>query len=488
MTEANQTESSEPQTPSTALALMPLLALVTMLGGSIYMFGDSTTGGPGQIALMIAGVLAGLVGVINGHSWLDLEKGAAEAIERALPAIFILLMVGTLIGLWMLSGTIPYIIYYGLQLLVPEIFYVAAVLLSAIIAISIGSSWTTAGTVGLSLIGIAGASGLSVEITAGAVISGAYFGDKLSPLSDTTNLAAAVTATELFEHIRFLLWTTLPAIAIALVVFGYFSVTAATNIDESRIQSISTAIIENYNLSLPLLLPLIVTLGLAAFRKPAFTSLTIGAMIAAMIALVAQPQLLTGHSNALATIWQVAANGFTSDTGNAVLDDLLSRGGMSSMLNTVWLIMAAMFFGGMMEKSGALNVLVRYLLLGVDTGSALMRRAGMTSLAANMITSDQYLAIALPARMYADKFEDMNLKSKNLSRVLEDFGTVTSVLIPWNTCGAFMAATLGVATGDYLLFCVFNLASPIISYLYAVFNYKVEYFPPPIPKGTAGLA
>jgi NhaC family Na+:H+ antiporter len=485
MTDDNQTASHETRTPGTALALMPLLALITMLGGSIYMFGDGTTGGPGQIALISAGVLAGLVGVINGHSWLDLEKGAAESIQRALPAIFILLMVGTLIGLWMLAGTIPYIIYYGLQLLIPEIFYVAAVLLSAIIAISIGSSWTTAGTVGLSLIGIAGASGLSIEITAGAIISGAYFGDKLSPLSDTTNLAAAVTATELFEHIRFLLWTTLPAIAIALVVFGYFSITAATDIDESRIQKISTAIAENYNLSLLLMLPLVVTLGLAAFRKPAFTSLMIGATTAALVALATQPQLVTAETNALATVWQVAANGFSSDTGNPVLDDLLSRGGMASMLNTVWLIIAAMFFGGMMEKSGSLGVLVRYLLVGVDTGSALMRRAGMTSLAANMVTSDQYLAIALPSRMYADKFQEMNLKSKNLSRVLEDFGTVTSVLIPWNTCGAFMAATLGVATGDYLLFCVFNLASPIISYLYAVFNFKVEYLPESGPEQTS---
>ncbi len=469
------TTNTAPRLPATALAVMPLLALVLMLGGSIYMFGDGTTGGPGQIALIVAGVLAGLVGVLSGHTWHELETGAAKSIQRALPAMFILLMVGTLIGLWMLAGTIPYIIYYGLQLLIPEIFYIAAVLLSAIVAISIGSSWTTAGTVGLSLIGIAAASGLSIEITAGAVISGAYFGDKLSPLSDTTNLAAAVTATELFEHIRYLLWTTIPALIIALVVFGYFSVTAAANIDESRIQAISSAIAANYNLSPLLLLPLIVTLALAAFRKPAFTSLMIGAATAGLIALVTQPQLVTQDANALETIWRVAANGFSSNTHNAVLDDLLSRGGMESMLNTVWLIIAAMFFGGMMETSGSLAVLARYLMLGVNNGGALMRRAGMTSLAANLITSDQYLSIALPSRMYADKFQDMNLQSKNLSRVLEDFGTVTSVLVPWNTCGAFMAATLGVATQDYLLFCVFNLASPVISYLYAVLNYKVEY-------------
>ena len=415
------------------------------------------------------------MGVLNGHSWKSLEVGAAKSIQLAVPAMFILLMVGTLIGLWMLAGTIPYIIYYGLQILVPEIFYIAAVLLSAIVSISIGSSWTTAGTVGLSLVGIAGASGLSIEVTAGAVISGAYFGDKLSPLSDTTNLAAAVTATELFEHIRFLLWTSVPAILLALIVFGYFSLTSAADIDQSRIDGISVAISENYNLSPLLMLPLIITLALAAFRKPAFTSLLIGAATAALIALVMQPQLVTETGGALETIWRVAANGYTSSTGNAALDNLLSRGGMESMLNTIWLIISAMFFGGMMEKSGSLNVLVQYLMIGVRSGGGLMRRAGMTSLAANLVTSDQYLAIALPSRMYADNFQEMNLKTKNLSRVLEDFGTVTSVLVPWNTCGAFMAATLGVATGDYLLFCIFNLASPVISYLYALFNFKIEY-------------
>lgn len=471
--------------PSPALAVMPLAALILMLGTSIYLFGDNTIGGPGQIALIVAGVLAGLVGVINGQNWQSLERGTSESITRALPALFILLMVGTLIGLWMLSGTIPYIIYYGLQILIPEVFYIAAVLLSAIVAISIGSSWTTAGTVGISLVGIAAASGLSVEITAGAVISGAYFGDKLSPLSDTTNLAAAVTTTELFEHIRFLLWTTVPALIVALVVFGVFSATAAADIDETRIGQISDAIAANYELSPMLLLPLVVTLALAAFRKPAFTSLLLGAATAGLVALLTQPNLLT-ENGTLQTVWSVAANGFESSTGNEALDDLLSRGGMESMLNTVWLIIAAMFFGGMMETSGSLSVLTRYLLMGVSSGPALIRRAGLTSFGSNFITSDQYLSIALPSRMYADKFTDMNLQSKNLARAMEDYGTVTSVLVPWNTCGAFMAATLGVATQDYLWFCIFNMASPLISYAYTLVNFKVELIEPP-PQAAASV-
>jgi len=447
-----------------------------MLGGSVALFGDSTTGGPGQIALIIAGVFAGIVGILNGHSWAYLETGVAESIKRAIPAMFILLMVGTLIGLWMFSGTIPFLIYWGLQIMVPEIFYVATVLLCAVVSISIGSSWTTAGTVGLALIGIASASGLSPTMTAGAIISGAYFGDKLSPLSDTTNLAAAVTETELFEHIKFLLWTTIPAFALALIVFTYFSLTSAAEIDQSRITEISASIVQSYNLTPWLLAPLIVTLGLAASKKPAFTSLLLGAVTAAIVGLLTQTQLIEaeGFIGVIKNIWLVSANGYTAVTGNEMLDSLLSRGGMDSMLNTVWLIMSAMFFGGMMEKSGALSVIVRYLLIGVHTGSALIRRAGMTSLAANLVTSDQYLAIALPSRMYADKFSEMNLQSKNLSRALEDYGTVTSVLIPWNTCGAFFAATLGIATSDYLLFCVFNLASPVISYIYALANFKIE--------------
>ena len=385
-------------------------------------------------------------------------------------------MVGTLIGLWMLSGTIPYLVYYGLQIMVPEVFYLAAVLLCAVISISIGSSWTTAGSVGVALIGIASASGLSPSVTAGAIISGAYFGDKLSPLSDTTNLAAAVTETNLFEHIRYLMWTTFPAFAVALIFFTFYSLSANAEIDHSRISAISNAIESSYHLTHWLILPLIVTLGLAAARQPAFTSLLLGAVTAALIGLATQPQLFEGGGvpDAIKNIWQVAANGYTSSTDNAVLNDLLSRGGMESMLNTVWLILSAMFFGGMMERSGSLVVIVKYLLMGVHSGGALMRRAGMTSLAANLITADQYLAISLPSRMYADKFIEMDLSSKNLSRVLEDYGTVTSVLIPWNTCGAFMAATLSVATSDYLLFCVFNLASPVISYIYSLANFKVE--------------
>ncbi len=466
--------------PGFAIAITPVVSLVIMLGTAVALFGDSTTGGPGQIALLLAGIIAGVIGIWHGTPWGELEKATATSISRAMPAIFILLMVGALVGVWMLSGTVPYLVYWGLQIIAPEIFYVATLVICSLVAISIGSSWTTAGTVGVALIGIASAAGMSVEMTAGAIISGAYFGDKLSPLSDTTNLAAAVAETELFVHIRYLMWTTVPAIICALAFFGYASISAAAEMDQQRIISISNAISGNFNLSVWLLLPVLVTLGMAIFRQPAFLALLAGTVVAALTGLLAQPAIMIGQEgdsvalSALKNIWLTAANGYEASTGHIGLDDLLSRGGMESMLATIWLILTAMFFGGMMEKSGCLRAIVKYLMLGVHSGSSLMRRAGVTSLSANLIASDQYLAIVLPAQMFADKFKEMELKSKNLSRVLEDYGTTTSALVPWNTCGAFMASTLGVGTLAYLPYCVFNLMSPIISYGYALANFKVE--------------
>ncbi len=462
------------------MALMPVLVLVVTLSGAVALFGDSTTGGPGQIALILAGIVAGFNGLRQGISWHELEKATAVSISRALPAIFILLMVGALVGVWMLSGTVPYLIYWGLQLIAPEVFYVATVLICSIVSVAIGSSWTTAGTVGVALIGIAAAAGMSVEMTAGAIISGAYFGDKLSPLSDSTNLAAAVTSTELFEHIRYLMWTTVPAILIALIFFTFQSFHASASMDEEKIVSISDAIAAHYNLSLLALLPALVTLGMAITRQPAFLSLLAGVVVAALSGLMSQSAMTTAPEGmsvavfALKNIWQTAANGYVATTGHAGLDELLSRGGMGSMMSTVWLILSAMFFGGMMEKSGSLRILVRYLVRGVDSGAGLMRRAGLTSLGANLIASDQYLAIVLPAQMYGEKFGEMKLKSRNLSRVLEDYGTTTSALVPWNTCGAFMASTLAVGTLAYLPYCIFNLASPVVSFTYALFNFKVD--------------
>ncbi len=467
---------SSSDTPSFYLAVTPVIVLIVSLATAVALFGDSTTSGPGQIALILSGIIAGLVGISRGIGWAALEKATATSISRALPAVFILLMVGALVGVWMLSGTVPFLVYWGLQIIAPEIFYAATLVICSVVAVSIGSSWTTAGTVGIALIGIASAAGMNIEMTAGAIISGAYFGDKLSPLSDSTNLAAAMTETELFEHIRYLMWTTVPAIVIALIYFTYTSLNQASEMDQEKVVSISNAISENFDLSVWVILPAMVTLGMAIFRQPAFLALLAGTVVAAIVGLLTQPGQLVGNGefSALKEIWSTAANGYTADTGHQALDELLSRGGMASMMSTVWLILSAMFFGGMMDRSGSLKVIVQYLMLGVSSGAGLMRRAGLTALGANIIASDQYLSIVLPAQMYADKFRDMGLKTKNLSRVLEDYGTTTSALVPWNTCGAFLASTLGVGTFAYLPYCIFNLASPLVSHFYTLIGFKVE--------------
>lgn len=477
----NQDTNTEPVLESNLpfrVALLPLASLVILLTSSIILFGNSATSGPGQIALVLSGALAGLVGIIYGRSWRDLELAVAESVKSAMPAIFILLMVGMLIGVWMMAGTIPYLIFIGLKLLSPEVFYVAALGLSAIIAVTVGSAWTTAGTLGVALMAIASASSLSPSITAGAIISGAYFGDKLSPLSDTTNLASAVTGTELFEHVRFLQWTTIPAFLVAVLVFTGFSLTAGTDFDQSRINEISAALQSEVVLSSVQLLPVLVIVVLAVYRKPAFTSLLLSSLVAAVIGILLQRSvnLMDGSfmMSSVERVWQAAATGFDAGTSNDYLNELLSRGGMGSMMNTVWLILCAMFFGGMMERSGCLAALVRYILVGANSQAALLRRVGLTSVGANLVTSDQYLSIALPSRIFASSIEAHGLKPKNLARALEDYGTVTSPLVPWNTCGAFMGSTLGIATLAYLPYCILNIASPLIALAYTYLNFKIE--------------
>lgn len=473
----------------TLISLSPILVLMVTLAGAIHLFKDSATSGPAQVALMLAGLVAGAVGLHRGIDWRTLEKGVAKTVSGVMPAIFILLMVGVLIGLWLQAGVIPAMVYWGMKILSPSIFYLAVVLITSIVALAIGSAWTTMATLGIAFISIASVSGLSIEMTAGAVVSGAYFGDKMSPLSDTTNMASGVTSTDLFEHIRFLTYTTAPAILFAFILFGILSLFATGDIDTAQINEINGVLEANFNLSLVFFLPLVITLVLAGFRVPAILSIFLGGVSGAVIGLLFQPGAYgSGVIEAISSIWQAAANGYVGETGNAALDNLLTRGGMESMMNTIWLVLSAMFFGGMMEVSGSLHAIVRLMLMGVHTGGKLMQRAGLTAIGANIIMPDQYLSIVVPSRMYADKFEEMGLESKNLSRVLEDYGTVTSPLVPWNTCGAYVAGTLGVATLAYLPFCFFNLASPLISYIYSAINYKVEYKQDEAAEGAEDMA
>jgi len=460
------------------LALTPIIFLITLLASSVYLFGSDSSYGANQIVLVLATCVAALVGRRVGVSWKTAQEGIINGIAIGLGPTLILLAVGMLIGTWILAGTVPAMIYYGVQILNPSIFYAASAMICAIIAISIGSSWTVAGTLGIGLMGIAGSFDLSPAITAGAIISGAYFGDKLSPMSDTTNLAAAATGVDLFEHIRHMLWTTIPSFAIALIIF--FLIGGSGGATPAQIEALKTGLQAEFNIGLHLLLPLLLMLGLVYKRFPAYPAIVVSALAGAVLALLFQPETvakLAGESDGLSGpfillkgIWISLFDGYTSNSGNEFLDALLSKGGMSSMLNTVWLIMVALGFGGVLEQTGILAYLLKFALKGVKGTGSLISTTVATCIATNILAADQFIAVALPGRMYKDEYERWGLSRLNLSRTLEDSATLTSALIPWNTCGAYMSATLGVATFSYAPFAFFNFLCPVIAVIYAFYN------------------
>ena len=439
------------------LALTPIIFLVALLACSVYLFGSDSSYGANQIALVLASCVAALVGRRVGISWQQAQEGIIDGIGVGLGPTLILLAVGMLIGTWILCGTVPAMIYYGVQVLNPAIFYAASAAICAIVAISIGSSWTVAGTLGIGLMGIAGSFELSPAITAGAIISGAYFGDKLSPMSDTTNLAAAATGVDLFDHIRHMLWTTVPSFTIALVIFALIGSSEAATPQE--IEALQQSLAAEFNIGLHLLLPLLLMLGLVYKRFPAYPSIVISALAGAVFALLFQPDAvikLAGDSGRRAMLspcsrasGSACSTATTSDSGNEFLDALLSKGGMSSMLNTVWLIICALGLGGVLERTGILNYLLQLALKGVKSTGSLITTTVLTCIGTNILAADQFIAVALPGRMYKDEYERRGLSRLNLSRTLEDSATLTSALIPWNTCGAYMSATLGVATFSY---------------------------------------
>jgi NhaC family Na+:H+ antiporter len=466
------------------LALIPLVFLVSMLSSSVALFGDNSSYGPNQIGLMMAAGVAAVIGLFLGNSWHEIEQAMVDGIKLALKACLILLAVGSLIGSWMLAGTAPTVIYFGLGILEPSFFYPAALIICALVAVSIGSSWTTAGTVGLALIGIAQIMGLSAPVTAGAIISGAYFGDKMSPLSDTTNLAPAMVGVDLFVHIRHMVWTTGPSFLISLVLFGFMGWNSETS--QAPVDSIEAArsiLADNYTIGWPTILPLILLLGLAMRKVSALPTIVFGALAGCVVALIWQPNLVQSFANpdgdlstfagSVKALFMALADGFQIQTGDESLDTLLSRGGMSSMLNTIWLIMSAMCFGGVMEHTGLLQRIVDALLKGVKGTGSLITTTVLTAIGMNIIAADQYIAIVLPGRMYRMEFARRGLAPQNLSRTLEDAGTMTSALVPWNTCGAFMAATLGVPTLAYLPYAFLNLLNPLIAIFYGITNLTI---------------
>tara|TARA_B110000858_G_scaffold49124_1_gene56650 strand:- start:22111 stop:23607 length:1497 start_codon:yes stop_codon:yes gene_type:complete len=462
-------------------ALTPVFALISLLSFSVYLFGEDASYGPNQIALIIGAVVASIIGWRNGQDWQQIENAIVSGVTIALKPILILFSVGLLIGSWILSGTVPTMIYYSLLILDPAIFYAASCLICGLIALSIGSSWTVAGTVGIALIGAAAGLGLSLEITAGAIISGAYFGDKMSPLSETTNLAPAVAGTDLFSHIGHMVWTTIPSIVIALVLYAIIGLNIDTENSASDLAVTMQLINDNFTINPLMLLPVLSLLIMAQKKLPPIPTILAGAFIGVVLALLFQQSAVLSLAGDSTNVflglfkgtWQTLFDGFSLSSGNEALDDLMTQGGMSSMLNTVWLILCAMVFGAVMDHTGLLQCLVNYALSFVHSTGSLIAATIVTCIGANIITSDQYISIVLPGRMYKLEFQNRNLDAKNLSRSLEDAGTMTSPLVPWNTCGAYMAGILGVATFSYLPYCFFNLICPVIAVIYGYTNFKI---------------
>ena len=464
----DKTTSEAPQPLTVVEALIPIISLILLVALSFYLFGDAGASGPNQVALVIATMIAVFIGWRRGHTPEALREAAIASVGSGIGAIFILLAVGALIGTWALSGTLLAMVYYGLQLLSPNFFYMATCAICGVISFSIGSSWTVVGTIGIGLMGIALNMGLDPAITAGAIISGAYLGDTTSPLSDSANLAAAASGVDLYQHLRETAVTSLPAVALALGVFWMFG-----NPGDFDASAKITDIQNSFHITPWLFVPLVVVVGLALLRFPPFTTIFIGALVGGVLAVVVAPErviALAGRGDDLPNglmlvkgVWLALASGYTSNTGHLAIDQLVSRGGMDSMLNTIWLIVTALAFGGVVEKAGVIDRLIAPVVEAVKSVGALVTSLVAAVFATNVITADQYIAIVLPGRMFKSAFEKRELAPFVLSRTIAASGTPTSALIPWNSCGAYMAATLGVATFSYLPYAVFNLASPLLT-------------------------
>ena len=485
---------SKPQEPSLLDALIPIVSLVLMLGLSVYLFGADSSSGPNQIVLTLGTAIAAIVAIQNGHRWKELLQAIIDGIGTAMGAVLILLSVGGLIGTWLMAGTVPSLIYYGLELLNPQLFYVAACLICAIAALSTGSSWTVAGTLGVALIGVSLGLGLSPAVAAGAIISGGYFGDKMSPLSDTTNLAPAVANTDLFTHIRHMAWTTTPSFVIALILFTVMGLGTDVEASADSLAVLQTTLDDAFNITPLALIPLVVVFFMAFKKVPPLPTILFGALFGGFVAIVLQPGAVLAFADspelvpAMAMtkgVWLALANGYTSTTGVTEVDELLSRGGMSSMLITIWLILTAMAFGAVLEHSGMLMRLIQSALRAAKTTGTMIMTVVLTCIGINVIAADQYIAIVLPGKMFKAEFQSRGLEPKNLSRVIEDSGTLTSPLVPWNTCGAYMAATLGVATLAYLPFVFFNLINPLISIIYGFTGFTIERLEDAEPASAA---
>ncbi len=477
----NQHEINENKELNLLEALIPLFILIGLLVINVLVFGDDALSGSNQFVLLIGAAAAAIVGFFNKVSYERMIEEVADNFRSTTGAILILLMVGALAGTWLISGIIPTMIYYGLKILNPAIFLPATVVICSIISIATGSSWTTSATVGIALVGIGKALGIPLGMTAGAVISGAYFGDKMSPLSDTTNLASAMAGADLFEHIRYMMLTTVPSIVITIIVFAVLSLTqdAAGSAETTEMLS---AIDATFNVSpLLFLVPAIVIVMIVRKTKP-LIALFAGTLLGGLFALIFQADVVAGIAGAESLDPKAAYMGvmdaITRDvsiaTTNESLNDLFSSGGMNGMLGTIWLIMCAMVFGGVMEAIGALSRISTALLSIAKSIFGLFAATVASALSLNLTASDQYLAIVVTGKMYEKAYKEKGLAPENLSRTIEDAGTVTSVLIPWNTCGAYQSGVLGVSVGEYFAYAIFNYLSPFMTLIFAAFGIKIK--------------
>lgn len=446
--------------------LIPIIALVIFLSVAILKFEAAP-----HIPLVGGAFIAALLAKRLGHTWSEIEKGMIGTIMMSFQAILILMIVGMLIGTWIMSGVVPTMIYYGLQIISPGFFLIAACLICSIVSLATGSSWGTAGTMGIALIGIGQGLGIPLPMVAGAIISGSYFGDKMSPLSDTTNLSPAMAGSTLFEHIKHMTYTTGPSYLIALVLYGILGARYADKaLDMAGINEVLTTLSSSFNISPILLIPPLLVILMVAFKIPAIPGLSGGVLLGMFFG-------ITMQGSSMGDLVNAAHYGFLSETGVAAVDDLLSRGGMDGMMYSIGLVICALAFGGIMEKSGLLEVITQKLLSFVRSTGSLVMTTIFSCIFTNIVMPDQYLAIVLPGRMFKDEFGKRKLHPKNLSRCLEDAGTLTSPLIPWNTCGAYMFATLGVAPLAYAPFAFLNLINPLISIIYGFTGITMEKLP-----------
>ena len=463
-------------------AFIPIVFLIFLLFLNVKFFPDDTLSGSNQIALLLSAAIAGVIAKRLGYSWKEMKEKIVHNISSTMPSMLILLLIGSLAGTWLLSGVVPAMIYYGLQILNPKIFLLACVIVCALVSLATGSSWSTIATIGIAFLGIGKAMGFNEGVVAGAIISGAYFGDKMSPMSDTTNLAPAMAGTDLFTHIRYMLFTTGPSIIITLIIFFFIGLFHETNSFALNVDDVLNSIEKLFTIT-PLLFIVPVVLIIIIIKKVApIPALMIGTLLGGIFALLFQKDIVVEISNITNNYYEAGYIAFmksmfgeiTIKSDNATISDLLSTGGMHGMLNTVWLIMSAMVFSGVMESANLLKTIANRIIRFAKSTGSLVSSTVFTSIFFNVTASDQYLAIVVPGRMFSKVYKERGYKPELLSRSLEDSGTVTSVLIPWNTCGATQASVLGVSTLAYLPFTFFCLLSPFMSIIIAYLGIKIR--------------